>query len=350
MFLILQMEVQGMNMVPKHEVHEDNCSHTKPRGICRKLSWESSGSMQNKEGNGEVSELPALSLENQTLVKRPKKEPKGAVHDSNPSHEKLGIGRKRLSLECIHKTKKRDNGHDKENDVPYYCPSLLNSQSSSFRSELLLATRNHYVEQSQKDRGGESNDCSSFSSGKPCWTGQKLSLQSSKMSDIVSSNDEKIIESCQLSSSQRESSVSHKALPTIQTIEHNGLQQNKGCVNGTGHELTNSNQKKQHSSGRKLSLGLLGSLKREVSNKNKNNVLTDKAPLSHPIGLSMDSLKRQSNEKDEVVDVPGAEESQMPETIIVLDSEDSDEERNVSQRSRLPLACKRLAGKWRAKA
>ncbi|KAL6330952.1 hypothetical protein AAG906_009380 [Vitis piasezkii] len=390
------MDIKGMDMVPKHDVHEYTGSHSKLSGICRKLSWEFSDSMQDKE----VNEVPNQCLENQMVVKRPKKEPKGGVHDCNPSHEKLCMSRQKLSLESMRETKKRDGGDDKENGVPNYSSSLLNSQSPSMASKSLPfpPTSNHYEQQPQQDQDNKPiNDYLSIGSGKPHWICRKLSLESSKMSNVDDSNDKKISGSPQLSSSQIESNVSHKASPILQTVNHNGLRMNKGCIDGTGHEFTNTKLKKLCSSGKKLSLGLSGSSKTEESDNKENLVPTHESSLMpqagecydwkserciinasskkcrigqkamEPLGqwqrsnekqqslsipqIYKDGEKQQSNEDEgEAVDVSGAEESPMPETIIVLDSEDSDEERNVSQRSRLPLACKRLAGKWRAKA
>ena len=394
-FFILQLEVKGIDMVPKHEVDGYIASHSKLSGICQKLSWESSDSVEKKDGDREVNEVPNQCLENQTAVKRPKKEEKGVVYDCNPGHDKLCMSRQKLSLECMRVTKR--DGDDKENEVPSYSPSLVNSQSSSMASNSLSVplTNNHHEQQPQQDRDSKStNDSLSISSRKPHWIGRKLTLESSKLSNVDDNNVKKISGYPQSSSSQIESNVSHKALPTLQTVNHNGLQLNKDCTNGTGHELTNTKQKKPHSFGKKLSLGLLSSSKTEESDNKENAV-----PLPHPKGPHRDSSKsslmpqvgecddwksercrtnathkkcrvgqkereplgqwlgsnekQQSNEDEdegEAGDVPGAEELPMPENIIILDSEDSDEERNVPQRSRLPLACKRLAGKWRAKA
>lgn len=388
-----------MSMVPKHEVDEYIGSHSKQRGICRKLSWESSDSKHKKDGDREVNEAPNQCLKNQMVVKRPKKEPNGTMHDCSPSHEKPCTGRQKLSLESMRVTKK--NGNDKENEVPNYSPSLPNSHCSSMASNSLSGpqTINLYEQQSRQDRDSKStNDCLSITSGKPRRIGRRLTLESSKMSNVDDNNVKKI-SGCppHSPSSQVESNVFHKALPNILTVNHNGLPLNKDCTNGTGHEFTHTKQKKPYSFGKKLSLGLLGSSKTEESDNKEIARPTHEVPMSHPKGPHMDSSKsslmfqegecddlksekckintsskkcriiqkareplgqwlgssekQQSNEDEgEAEDVSGAEESPMPDTIVVLDSEDSDEERNVSQRSRLPLACKRLAGKWRAKA
>ncbi|KAJ4959557.1 hypothetical protein NE237_026668 [Protea cynaroides] len=132
--------------------------------------------------------------------------------------------------------------------------------------------------------------------------------------------------------------------------------QNGKMKNGT----IDVNLKKVHNVGANLSLESLGKLKKRGGEK-ENEVIAQLPPshsqshspksMSHPFN-SNEQHRQDHDTKDVNSSIKQLEEEVSPitETVIVLDSEDSEEENRGLKRPRLSFARKRLTGSCKAKA
>ncbi|KAK3210735.1 hypothetical protein Dsin_015441 [Dipteronia sinensis] len=354
------------------EVSESISSQKKPWGISRKLSLESSSSSQNKDGDGEVSEVhnDHLFLSDQMEAKGKRKGVNIIPDECNLSRDKLHGSRRKLSLESSCQIQKRD-GHDKENLVSNhsaFCDPQTASVASSASSVL------------------QSNKCS-----------QQILHPPQTTELVAGSTNMSTKQSCQFSEKQSLKSLS-SASHGASSMTLSKQQPHKDFINNDrmGNCSTVAECRKISSVGKKLSLGYKGSTQVKKT-ENKENVApvsrVDKLPLSTPQGSStkrgiggilslgpltqlqgsndnssqlfvhaenlsttssMTLTKEKQSNQEQAAKVDGKSEVQrvedLPilEAVIVLDSEDSEDEKDGGLRSKL-LARKRL-GKWRVKA
>ncbi|KAL5835983.1 hypothetical protein ACOSQ4_015480 [Xanthoceras sorbifolium] len=385
------------------EVSESNSSQKKPRDISRKLSLESSSSSQNRDGDREVNQVHSdqLFLSDQMEAKGKRKEVNIIPDERNLSHDKLHGSRRKLSLESSFQFQKRD-GHDKKNLVPHHS-SLSTPQTASMASSgssvlppHKCSQQNLHCPQASKLVTGSTNTIRKQS----CQFGEKQSLESFDSFQIK--DRKRMLTQSHVLPSKPLSSASHGA----SSITPSELQPCKDFIDTgrMGNCSTDAECKKISSAGKKLSLGYKGStqiqktenkedvapvspvdilslsspqsssIKRGIgrklslgpltqlqgSNENNSQLFVHSENLSAASSMTLTAQqhyrckekKQPSQEQDAKVsgksEVQRVEDSPISEAVIVLDSEDSEDEKDGALRSKL-LARKRM-GKWRAKA
>lgn len=234
-------------------------------------------------------------------------------------------------------------------------PQLLSSKTDSNKPGEALSipqAPNHTQLQSQNDQTGRMGSALSCAMGKKlCLVGKKLSLGFTGLSDRQEKDNKentKPVHRIPL----LDSSSPSVALSTTPTVS--GMSKDHGRVPGNG--FLNENRKK-YGSGRKLSLRFEAQFQ-----ENDNNI----QPWTRPQCPSTDQTKplplhehkenkNPHSDKDhndtnvsarEIKKQELDEKPPAPESVIVLDSEDSEEEKVVSERSKSLLTRKRL-GKWK---
>lgn len=325
------MEGKGPDL-SKCELNGHTVSSKKLSGISKKLSLVSSGSNE-RESDERENEVPTKM---------------------NQNHEKLIGTRRKLSLESLVPSQKRNGGEEKVGLDQ--CSSELNHQTLSMGSSKSLAGEKlHHHHLHQDGNFKSTND------------GTNMSLKNG----------------------------SEGTLSTPMAISHNEMQPQKGPINRTENGLANPKRKKLGLAGRKPYFGSLGSFKNQEEGNKENvaplpNLLSSKKsqifelheeksnncdanvaskklcrigrklplePLGHlhleNLNKTYDSIikEKQQQECDEKFHQgieKGGEESPVPEDVVVLDSEDSEEESHRPLRSKLSLGRKRLPGKWKA--
>ncbi|GAV82135.1 UQ_con domain-containing protein [Cephalotus follicularis] len=378
------MEIRGSDKDLKLEISDFVSSHQKPGGISCKLSLESSSSTRKRDIDGDLnvkSSHHLLLSDNDNLMEAQgkRKGVNGMLNEYNLCSERLHSMRQKLSLGSCGKFQKRD-GNDKENVVPEHSPSLLNSQvvsTASQGSSLLPASNCHLSKLHQHQDSKSINGSINMESKKLHQLCQKQPLGGLEPCSITDGGKEKMhVASPRLSPSSSHSNISHGALLDSQSFNHNQRQPHMDSVDEKGSGFADTKCKKLCFIGKKLSLGYKDSCQRGQKNNKENEV-----PLSNPqspfgrkgIGkLSLGALtqmKGSNADKSQLLSnistdisnsLPlGCNEKQQPnqeqckkdaemeelpvyESVIVLDSEDSDEERDGSLRAKLSIARKRV--------
>ncbi|XVF88532.1 hypothetical protein PTKIN_Ptkin19aG0058000 [Pterospermum kingtungense] len=326
------MEVKVLDKEPKQGGNEFIPNHKKPLGISQKLSLESTSSNKKKEGDQEVKEVPERRLFpsdsiNQMDGKRKREKENDVLNECNLNHEK-GKGKGLKSSNQF-----KDDFDNKENMDPNYLSSICQNRASS-GSSLSQASLIQQLEQHQDGKSASSSIKSSSKLGQSQKQafGCMDSLQTRDNVKILGKVEEDFVDRMENVSantkSERISSVGKKLSLGLKGSSYRQQVSNKENVTPI-HNLPVSKPQTPGKSGlgRKLSLGPLSQVQQEGRNQKQQ---------SHQI---------QSTETD--VEIKQTEES---ETVVVLDSEDSEEEGHAAAlRTRRPLARKRL-GKWRFKA
>lgn len=307
------MEIKGSDKESKHEVNDFLFIQKKTCGITQKLSLQSSSSSHKRDSDGDIQNHChlLLVLKNDMEAKEEKKELRGMPDEHNLRYEKLHGIRRKLSLDSSSQFHKRD-GHDIDDVQPNHLHSLSNPQTVSMASL-----------------------------GSP------------------------------------------KALHILQSVDHDEKRPCNDSVDGMENGSSFAKYNKIRLVGKKLSLGLKGPLQGQEKEDKENVVPMHKMPFSNPqtpgktgIGqkislepltqlrvsnedgsqpplhsqnLSLHAFKKQEQSNlHQNSQIAGgierwAEESPVAESVIVLDSEDSDEECNGSARSKSSLVRKRIA-------
>lgn len=317
------------------------------------------------------------------------------LDECNLRQERLCGTRRKLSLESAWQIQKR-HGHEKENILANQSsPPIISTASSrsSTPQHNICSQRKHHHQPT-----GESIDGSRrMRLEQLCeFNEKKLFLDTSLVSDA---NNEKMLIKSQLMPSQTHSNASRGSSSTALLVNSNELQPHKDFIDRIGNRSTNTIYKRMSSVGtKKLSLGLKGSSQgqekydednvvpihklpvsipksssrssgmgqklslgplTQLQGNNDNNIqlfsqnLSMGAPVSSPLKQHHGCNEEQSN-LDE--DAKGTGENEQPkigppisEAVIVLDSEDSEEERDGALRSKLLRVHKRRVNS-RAKA
>lgn len=351
-------EVEGTKSQLEYELHKFNWSQEKLSGNRRKLSLEASSQSQKNDGeenavpNHHLSHTPqdlyvasfgpplvpqvgnSYKLELQqcednksvddNINMRPKK-PRGICQD-----QPLG------SLEII------NGGKEKMNATTQLLPSETHSNTTEASSR--LKALNQIQVQPR-------NDLMGVNCKKLCLVGKRLSLGCTGSSETQEKDNRENMEPLH-TKPLLHSSSSSADLSTTPTVSEMSEDHKRGSGNGV---LTESLEK--YGTGRKLSLGLQA----QFQERNNNNI----QPLSYSLSLSADQSepvplheckeyqKQHSDEDRNDIDTSAGEikrqeteKTETSEAVIVLDSEDSEEERVVSARSKSLLTRKRI-GKWK---
>ncbi|KAK0571494.1 hypothetical protein LWI29_017113 [Acer saccharum] len=356
----------------RFEVSESISSQKKPWGISQKLSLESSSSKQNKDGDGEVSEVhnDHLFLSAHMEAKGKRKGVKIIPDECNLSRDQLHGSRRKLSLEPSCQIQKTD-GHDKENLVSNhsaFCDpqtasaassgsSLLPSNKCSQQilhppqtSELVAGSANMSMKQSCQF--GEKQSLKSLSSASHGPSSMTLSKQQPHKDFIDNDrmgNSSTVAECRKISSVGKKLSLGYKGSTQVKKTEN---KENMAPVSRVDKIPLSTPQSSSTNRGigRILSLGPLTQL--QGSNDNNSQLFVHAENLSTASSMTLTKEKQSNQEQAAKVggksEVQRIEDLPIPEAVIVLDSEDSEDEKDGGLRSKL-LARKRM-GKWRAKA
>ncbi|KAG4194575.1 hypothetical protein ERO13_A06G062500v2 [Gossypium hirsutum] len=345
------VEVQGLDQASNHGGLELSPSNKRTHGISQKLSLESTILNNKKDADQKVPNhnLFLSASGTQMECKRKREKENDVLSKYNLNHEKVnGKGRKSSSKVS---GQFKDDFDNKENVDPNYLSSLYQHQASS-KSSFSLASDNQQLDQHEDDNSANS---STKSSSKLCQS-QKDPFGSMEPMQTFEKN------------------LGH----TILTVKILGTVE-ESHVDRTENICANKKTEKLSSVGKKLSLGLKGSAHRQQVNNKENVMSVQNLPYSKPQTLERKGLGRklslipstqqlqqgcrgdqkpqshqvvQSMQADVEVKEKGAEEmeqeSSISEKVVVLDSEDSEgEKQTASLRTRMPLAARKRLGRWR---
>ncbi|XP_022730717.1 probable ubiquitin-conjugating enzyme E2 37 [Durio zibethinus] len=328
------IEVQGLDKESEHGTNEFIPSHKKTHGISQKLSLESTLSTKRKDGDQEVNEVPNHHLfpcdeRNQMEGKRKREKENDVLNECNLNNEKINRNGRKSSLKSSSQFK--DDFDNKENVDPNYSSSLSQHQPS-FGSLLSQASRNQQLDQHQD---GKSANISIKSSSKLCQSqkqqfGSVESLQTCENVKILGIVEEDFVDRKENVSANTKS---EKLLLRLKGLSHRQQESNKENVMPLSKPQTLAKSRL----GGKLSLGSSTQVQQDCGGYQKQQ--------SHQVVQSLEidmGIKQKGTEE--------TEEFSISETVVVLDSEESEEEgHGALVRTRMPLARKRL-GKWRVEA
>lgn len=382
------MEVNQSEKESKYEVSDSISCHNKSYGISQKLSLEASSSSHKRGSEAEDTVVPnPLKFDSRNLAtKRDRKELRDIPDKYGLRDEKqCRVGRK-LSLESSVQCCGRD-GHDMDGD-PVHSHSPCNARALAMahsESPLLQGGSLQELQVHQHHDSISTYDSKIISSNKPFKVSQKIPSRSLDACQTNDGTNEKMLVTPAISPSHSHSNSSRGA-STINSYINNDAQQTcQVSVENLGNGSADTKFKKACSLRKKLSLGYKGSPGGPEKDGKENVLLIHKvssspktqcragigqrlplAPLTQLQGSNNsrlllhsgeiptdESQKQQSdqhqNEKLDGETKQWGEETQVAETIIVLDSEDSEEESNGTIRSKLSLSRKCL-GKRKAQA
>ncbi|KAK6944982.1 Ubiquitin-conjugating enzyme E2 [Dillenia turbinata] len=249
------LDLEGSDKVSKCEVIVDIVAEKKSCGIIRKLSLDSLGLAQKKDGVDEMlNGSYALScFEN--LVE--KKCESTSQECSRLCHDKLSSSRKRLSLESLVQPQKHDNDYDTVMQNQHCWP--LNS----------LDAGNHELQPCQDPHETLTSANVDTTSKKLSCVERKLFLKSSKECQATGGSEEKKpITNKSLTLGSR-SSLSHSASLMAQT-GIDDLCPSKDTISRGGHEFCSITPKKPCLASKKLCLGFSVPLQRRDAENKKN--------------------------------------------------------------------------------
>lgn len=318
-------------------------------------------------------------------AKGKQKEVNNTLDECNLRQAKLCGTRRKLSLESSCQIQER-NGHENENLVANQSPAIsMDYPGSAMLQHDICSRQKHHLHQTSDPMNGNL----SSSSQQPSQFNQKrASINSFPTSD---GDNKKLLAESQVLLFQSNSNVSDGTSSVSLPVDSNKLQPHKDCVKKMGNGSTDATCKRISSVGKKLSLGSKGSSQGQEKDNKENVVPIHKVPVSspqnsyrkngigrkltlgplrqlqgdnynncqlpHPENLSMDGMslplsqdhrcnvKQYNPDRDEQQKIEG---SPIPEAIVVLDSEDSEEEMDGALR--LKLLARKRKGNWRAKA
>lgn len=361
-------------------IENEKKTSCKTLGVRRKLSLETSVAPQvsNSDDKVNVQHKHKLSLSlSQSLSSVSSSKLLAVGQDDNhleqPSHQvhpsiigssqKLSVTKRKLSMESLGRPKSKDDDV-KESTAFHRDSSLSHSEIPSNPP-----TKSHWpqvtdhVEQ-QPEQGFESkieDAPANVSSNKKQRALKKMlpvEVSSSPQYSNADGIEDLLSNSHRTTLGSLDTNSSNTLMPTSDEFEEQQTYQDHG--GGSGTKSGTSSQREQRRFGRKLSLGMSGLTRRDnFDNKenippNQNSSSTDSKSLSISSSakspkprtrkrgneqLHQDSVKKTVSKKQRKEDLPDAE------AVVVLDSEDSEEEGKGVKRSRLSLSRKRLVGK-----
>ncbi|KAL5572673.1 hypothetical protein UlMin_022270 [Ulmus minor] len=395
------VEVNSMENESEHDANEYAVSRKKICGSSRKLSLESSGPTQKRVDCGEGTEASndqrlLTDSNNHMEVEGTENELKDTLQKLHSSQEKLCGNRRKLSLQPFAQHLKKQNSV-KENVVPNPTSSRVpeNLPVSSFASLMPLD-----ADCPREEHQGCQD--SKIIEEKLHGLCQKLPLR--PLENTSDCSKEKMILTPQLLPSETSANSLDEAISEASAHNHVKLQPQKDYKDKVENACPDLGQRKLGLVRRNLSLGLRGSSGMQEKDNKENVHLLHKKPLFHA-RASLALSRSTAGKKEDCESGPGksnkygrgqkpsmvgaaqlresddnhmrqqecgwdqkqhfdqdhndtiaseikkqeAEESQLSEAVIVLDSEDSEDEKCVPLRSKPPLARKRL-GKWKLRA
>ncbi|GMN69790.1 hypothetical protein TIFTF001_038844 [Ficus carica] len=393
------VEVKTSENESKPEANESILNCRNIYGTSRKLTLESSGPSQRRVGHGEGNEtsgnnLSAKDSENPMEVEATKKESKDTIQDSIRRQEKLNGKRRKLSLMSFAQSQKLNDTEDED---------LVSKNISSCTENLSLASSGSADRQQE-----EINQCQDRISKdaitntelkKPHGFCQKQPIGYSEIPDV---SKEKMLVTPQLLPSETHTSksdepqpqkncvhriekassgTSHKKLSLVRKMLSLGSRDPSGTHNkenvelpvykrprssvalsSPGTELSGKDEDYESGHGevekqardQKQSLSPLTRLQESDSNQiqplvQSESLFSSSKSMSkqQDIGWGKHQCfdQGQSDKTYGMTKQKKAEESLVYDAVIVLDSEDSDEEKSMPSRSK-PVPARKRLGKW----
>lgn len=318
-------------------------------------------------------------------AKGKRKEVNITLDECNLRQAKLCGTRRKLSLVSSCQIQER-NVHENENVVANQSPAIsVDYPGSSVLQHDICSQQKHHLYQTSDSMDGSL----SSSSEQPIQFNQKkASINSFPTSD---GNNKKLLAESQAVLFQSNSNVSDGASLVSPPVDSNEQQRHKDGVEKMGNGSTDASCKRIFSVGKKLSLGSKGSSQGQEEDTKENVGPIHQMPISssknscrksgigrkltlgplrqlqgnnhnncqlpHSENLSKDGMSWPLRQdygckvkkcNPDRAEQPKIEGSPIPEAVVVLDSEESEEETDGVLRSKL-LARKRK-GSWRAKA
>lgn len=350
-------------------------------------STEGCESDTNKNKAPDHHLFPLDNLENQMEIKGKRKDENSTLNECKLNQEKPHGIRRKLSLESSGQFKK-SNDDNKENIDPNCCQSVYNPLTtflpSSGTSELLIS--NNQRQQLCQSQDDQPKRFKTNPGSKPLLVSQKNSLDSSQYLSMASKK--KLLLPTQPLLSKSHSVAANDVSPIPLRVNISEELRSENTKDRTGNASASTKIKKNSSFGNKLSLGLKGLQRQENNRENdvpvhqlqhlkpespcrnsglgrklslgphtelgvhkddhrQENLTTDASesePVPKDCGLNekQQSKQEESTKTGKDIKEHENEETDESESVIVLDSEESEEEDRVSQRSRLSLARKRV--------
>ncbi|XP_004287410.1 PREDICTED: uncharacterized protein LOC101299224 [Fragaria vesca subsp. vesca] len=361
-----QMEVEGSEKLLKDNPNKCTLSQEKLCGSRRKLSLGSFSQSQEKSDHG---------IEN-----NPSK--------CNLSQEELCGSRRKLSLGSFSQSQEKS-----DNDIGKvdHCSSVEQQNVPMPSSgKYLPLSGNAYKQGLHPSQDSKLVDDNINKGSKRLRFGNKQSLGSLSTNQMISEKTDEMIVTPQLPPSQPHTNVLSEPLPAAPALDRVKRQPNTHTIDGMGNATSDASRKRLCLTGKKLSLGFRGSLQAQGKDNKENvvphmsefngigsknggeNATHKKLGIAHleennsNMHLSSNpskSLPKQHQDfraaekqhqdytdttattKQKKAEEPSILES---ESVIVLDSEDSEEENSSRVKSKPVLARKRL-GRWRVR-
>ncbi|KAM6598564.1 hypothetical protein CsatA_018173 [Cannabis sativa] len=376
------VEVETTVNEAKHEGNKYALNHKKIFGISRKPTLESLDQSQERVSDGEANDNKASNKHpflkdssNQMKVEGTKQE---LQHVS-----KFNGNKRKLSLEAFTQQQKRNDNEQKK--------VIPNQHSSCMSEDLSVASLGSITPQdADSSRGGlhliqDAKSVDGNINMKSKKLGGLCHKQTLKSLETVDVTTEKIYVNPQVPSETNVNSFDDGASTTL-AVDHTKLPPQKDLVDKIENVSSNTSNKRFCSTGKKLSLGLRrssGTHKENVEPIQKRPSSTALLPsegkqlesghgnhekqgrgqkqLLCPLSRLQVSNNKHIQQQDNGLDKnqnshqgqngkqQEVEESLISEAVIVVDSEDSEEEKSVTLRSKPLLARKRL-GKWKLRA
>ncbi|XP_061993476.1 probable ubiquitin-conjugating enzyme E2 37 isoform X2 [Rosa rugosa] len=386
----VQLEVKTTSHGLNHDANQSVASHKKLIGISRKLSLEFSVPACERDACKEGREVPKDQMEVEGAEKLLKDNP----DKFNMNQEKLCGSRWKLSLGALSQSQEKSDNDIQKLD---HCPSVeLQNLPVPSSGSLLPLSRNSYKQGPHPSQDSKLvDDNINMGSKSLRQFGNKQSLGSLSTSQVISETKDEMIVTPQILPSYSHTNVLSEPLPAAPVVDSVKRQPNKDMMDGMGNGSIDTSRKRLCLAGKKLSLGFRGSSQTQGKD-NKETVVPQMSEYNgsvskncgengshkkfgiaqleennsniHPHPHSVSSYPSKSLPKQhqdfraaekqhqDYTDITGAtkqkkgKETARPEceAVIVLDSEDSEEEKTIPAKSKSVLARKRL-GKWRVR-
>ncbi|XP_059634969.1 uncharacterized protein LOC132277206 [Cornus florida] len=370
--LIDQIKVKGQKEVSEKKIHEYNRNCEKLSGTRRKLSLEPLGAslmrgdvnkenvvldqhsfFLNPESVSVVSSgsLPLLQVSNQYEQQSHQDRDSESINEStNTSVKKLCRVGQKPCIESLHPPQISADSDDNLQAMPQLSPSQSNS-SVSHGSLPMPRDIDNELQLYQVPLYRTENGSPNIKRKKLGLAGKKLSLGSLQCQE--KDNKENVAPIQRLPISQPNSLSTSSAMSSLT------MSQMSVCHKGEAGSCSKNMAYRMHGIGGKLPLEPLCQLQGSCSGDNTMNMHTENQTRTPSKSLPMlydcrrdekQQSKQGHGEREAGATKQGGDGSPISDTVIVLDSEDSEEENNGSLKPKLLLARKRLPGKWKVKA
>ncbi|XP_050375602.1 probable ubiquitin-conjugating enzyme E2 37 [Argentina anserina] len=388
---MVQLEVKTSSHGLKHDVNQSVTSHKKLTGISRKLSLESSVPACKRDAHKEGREAPNDQMEVEGTERLLKDNP----NKCNLSQEIICGSRRKLSLGALSQSQEKSDNDIENID---HCRSVgqQNLPVPSSASVVLLSGNTYKEGLNPSQDGKFVGHNINLGSKRLRQFGNMQSLGSINTSQVIGENRDEMIVTPQPPPPHSHTNVLSEPLPATSALESVKHLPSKDTVDEMGHNSTDTSRKRLCLAGKKLSLGFRGSSHMQGKD-NKENVLPQMSKYtgsgatdggenamhkkigiaqleenssnmlqnSHSVSSNPSKFlpkqhqdfrpaEKQHQDYPDIIGATKQTKAEEPvrresESVIVLDSEDSEEENTGRVKSKPVLARKRL-GRWRVRA